>query len=266
MVLAAIPALPAETAKIVHRLDRSPFGGRPTWSFLWLLALAGVSTGALGLAIRRLTGLLRKQILNRSGMVAPFWSVLVFAAIDLLALALVWFAGRIWLGALFSGRLPDLVRRAGPRLDRGCRDSSLRGGHLAEASRHGSETCATYPKRRDPPSPRHRHDRCARRGKPSLGGHDARHRHDPGSSAGQRHPRAQTPPLTLAIRYRRPFAAWLSGLAGRQIQTGDAPSVSYVRLWLSISTPFIALFAVTRIYAALSGGRRSRGEQSSRFS
>jgi small-conductance mechanosensitive channel len=252
-VLTAIPALPAETVKIAHQLDRTPFGGRSAWSFLCLLAIAGASTVALGLAVRRLTGTLRKQVLDRSGKVAPFLNVLVFAIIDLLALALVWFAGRVWLGALFSSAgfqtsFAELV--------------------LNWIVAVAIALCVADIWLRP-------HDTEARLA--PLAESDATHLHrvivmtvalvvasrawvammqTPGMIQAVLLVNSILVPLlylTLAVRYRKPFGGWLSGLARRRAEPGEAPNPLYVRLWLGISMPFIALFAVTRIYAALLG-------------
>ncbi|GGC49301.1 mechanosensitive ion channel family protein [Chelatococcus reniformis] len=252
-VIGAVPALPAQTLRILDRLDRTAAGGRSAVSFLAWLGVACGGLAAVGLGLRHGSRSMRRQLLEPGEGPAPLARVALLAALDLLALALFWLVTHIVLGALFAGAGAQTMVAV-----------LVLDGMAIVASTICLLAICVRPQ--DP----------AARIAPVSDADAVRLRHDivlavALVTASRAWIAILVPSVVVqagllvnafvvpgcyavvALHARHAFGAWLAGLAESAAPARAAATPPCTRLWLAITMPVIAILALTRIYGALSG-------------
>jgi moderate conductance mechanosensitive channel len=250
-VVGALPILPEQTYRIMSRLDRSPAGGYGTWHYLGLLAFAFVTVLAAIIASRRITALIRERWTPSDGKTIPLGRLAILAGVDIAGLGVVWFVAHSFYGGVFADAgfqtvfalciLRGLVTIAAaacvfdiwlqPKSDAArivpvnSADAALLWRWLVVVtlvlvlSRIWVATMSL----------------------------------EIAVDAVLLVNAVIVPAayLALALRCRHAFGAWLRGLWHEEATKGEALLARYVRIWLSIVLPIIAIVTLTRFYAAL---------------
>jgi len=103
-VITAVPELPAQTARVLGRFDRTAAGGKSAGVFLLLLAVSGATAVLLGWVVQILLTPLRRRLATGDSTPLPISRVMGLAVLDGAAFATVWILTRIALGSLFVGQ------------------------------------------------------------------------------------------------------------------------------------------------------------------
>jgi small-conductance mechanosensitive channel len=250
-VIGALPILPEQTYRIFSRLDRSPAGGSGVWRYLGLLAFAFVTVLAAIIATRRITALVREQWTPRDGRTIPLGRLAILAMIDIAGLGIVWFIAHAFYGSVFADAGFQTVFAL----------CILRGLVIVAAAacildiwlRPDSDAARIVPVNAPDAALLWRWLMAVTFvlvvSRIWVATMSLRIAIDAVLLVN-----AVVVPaayLTVALRCRHAFAAWLRGLS-RGVVTEDRASLSWhVRIWLSVVLPLIAIVTVTRFYAAL---------------
>jgi small-conductance mechanosensitive channel len=103
-VLAAVPELPAQTARVLGRFDRTAAGGTSAGLFLLLLLMSCAASVGVGWACLALLVPLRRGLAGDATAPLPISNVFRLAILDAAAFGAVWILTRIALGSLFAGQ------------------------------------------------------------------------------------------------------------------------------------------------------------------
>ena len=103
-VITALPELPAQTARVLGRFDRSAAGGKSAGMFLFVLSLAGAAALGIGWVLRALLAPLRRSLASIDAVPLPMSRVLGLALLEAAPVAVVWMLIKVELGSLFVGQ------------------------------------------------------------------------------------------------------------------------------------------------------------------
>jgi small-conductance mechanosensitive channel len=257
-VVGAIPGLSGQTVRIMMRLDRSPAGGYSTPVFFALLAGCCLAIVMLALGFLRTFEAMHARLSRPEKASAALSAVASLAILDVVALALIWMATRVALGAVFpaagfqtvfAGIVFDVIvstAAASCLLEIWLRPNAPRfriapvGHEDAVRLKRGIVTAVAVV--------------SATRGWIDL-------MVTPNMVQAALLINSFIVPLvylTVALRCRGAFGAWLEGLSANRRDVAEQPApphrvALFTRLWLTLVVPLIAFLFLARVYAALSG-------------